>query len=163
MIAGKVIEAGMANRTIRTVENRRRFLELVGETGNVRDACRALDLHRTTVYDWRREDADFAAAWDEAIALGTEGMEDEARNRAINGSDVLLIFMLKALKPDKYRERSTVEMHTTIRHELRTLPLDELRARLDQLRLEQDGSLARPVAKPTLIEGNVIDIDDHRD
>ncbi len=139
----------MANRTIRTAVNRSRFLEMLGETGNVRDTCRALDLHRPTLYLWRQDDPTFAAAWEEAIALGTEGLEDEARNRAINGSDILLIFMLKALKPEKYRERSTVDINQTIRQDYRNLPIEELRRRLDELRAEQD--------RTPLIEGNVIE------
>jgi hypothetical protein len=139
----------MANRTIRTAPTRARFLETLGTSGNVSDTCRTLDLHRASIYDWRRDDAEFAAAWDEAVALGAEGLEDEARNRAINGSDILLIFMLKALKPEKYRERSTVDINQTIRQDYRNLPIEELRRRLDELRAEQD--------KTPLIEGNVIE------
>ena len=35
-------------------------------------------------------------------------MEAEARRRAMAGSDLLLIFLLKGLKPEKYRERHDV-------------------------------------------------------
>jgi hypothetical protein len=121
-------------RTIRTAENRERFLEAVRETGNVRDACRALHLHRPTMYAWRDDDPSFRDAWEEALAMGGEALEDEARRRAMNGSDILPIFLLKGLKPEKYRDRSTVDVNQTI---LRHVPMPELRKRLAQLRQEQ--------------------------
>ena len=38
----------------------------------------------------------------------TQELEAEARRRAMSGSDVMLIFMLKSLRPDVYRERQDV-------------------------------------------------------
>jgi hypothetical protein len=52
----------------------------------------------------------------------------------MNGSDVLLVFLLKGLKTEKYRDRSTVDVNQTI---LRRVPMPELRKRLAQLRQEQ--------------------------
>jgi hypothetical protein len=126
-------------RTIRTPQNRERFLEAVRNTGNVTQACDAIGLTRSAVYTWRDEDPSFADAWEAAHALGIEAMEDEARRRAFAGSDLLMIFMLKGAKPDKYRDRSTVDLNQTVTHDLRRVPMDELRKRLAQLRAEQDG------------------------
>ncbi|MCZ4315159.1 terminase [Comamonadaceae bacterium G21597-S1] len=98
-----------------------------GET--VRDAARTACVARCTAYRWRDDDAEFAEAWDDAIDAGTELMEREAIRRGMSGvtrpvfhkgkvcghlqeySDTLLIFMLKARRPDVYRERATFE-HT---------------------------------------------------
>jgi len=63
------------------------------------------------MYLWRREDPDFAEAWDEALEEGTDLLEDEARRRAMAGSDHLLMFILKSRRPAQYRERSVHE-HT---------------------------------------------------
>jgi len=70
----------------------------------------------------------FAAAWDEALEIATGSLELEARRRAQKGvlepvyykgkkvgavrkySDTLLIFLLKAHRPDKYRDN--------VRHEV---------------------------------------------
>lgn len=100
-----------------------RFLDALAEYGNVSAACRVAKVSRETVYRHKREDATFALAWDEAAVLGVESLEDEARRRAFKGvrkpvyqkgelvgyvqeySDTLMIFLLKAHKPEKYRER----------------------------------------------------------
>ncbi len=66
---------------------------------------------RGAMYLWRREDPDFAEAWDEALEEGTDLLEDEARRRAMAGSDHLLMFILKSRRPAQYRERSVHE-HT---------------------------------------------------
>lgn len=78
-----------------------------GET--VTSACQAEHIHRSTYYAWRAADSGFAAQADDAIESGTDVLEDEARRRAIAGSDTLLIFLLKARRPEKYRERYTPE------------------------------------------------------
>jgi len=120
----------MRGRTIRTPEKKAKFLAALRETGgNVGRACVTAGLVRRSVYDWREADAAFAVEWDEAVEFGTEELEEEARRRAFAGvdepvfykgdecgyvrkySDTLLIFLLKARKPDKYREnvKITVE------------------------------------------------------
>lgn len=102
------------------------FLEALSQYGNVSAAARHAGVSRNFVYSQRGTDAQFAAQWDHALTLGTEGLEDEARRRAFEGttreqpyfykgdevgrvvireySDTLLIFLLKAHKPEKYRE-----------------------------------------------------------
>jgi hypothetical protein len=57
------------------------------------------------VYQRRKEDADFARRWEEALEAGVEKLEETAWNRAVEGSDTLMIFLLKAHRPDKYLER----------------------------------------------------------
>jgi hypothetical protein len=91
----------MGQRTIRTAENRQHFLEGVRKTGNVTAVCEAMELARSAIYLWRDEDPAFAAAWEDAMALGVESLEDEARRRAFAGSDLLMIFMLKAVAHER--------------------------------------------------------------
>jgi len=92
--------------TTRTTPEKSRalFLTLLEETGNVTYAAAGASLDRSTVYRWRREDPEFRQAWTDANELGAYGMEDIARKRAAESSDVLLIFMLKGAFPEKYRE-----------------------------------------------------------
>lgn len=45
------------------------FLAALRRTGNVRDAARTLDFHRSTMVKRRNRDAAFAAEWDAALAL----------------------------------------------------------------------------------------------
>lgn len=109
-----------------------RFLEAFGETGIIRSACTAVGISRKTVYDWKRGDPDFLVAFQQAEIDSTELLEHEARRRAYEGtvrkrphfhrgklvgeeitqeySDLLMIFLLKARAPEKYRERTDVRM-----------------------------------------------------
>ena len=88
-----------------TLEKRGRFLQVLADGGSITLAAKAVGLTRFGMYQARDRDPDFKAAWDDALEGGTDGLEDEAISRAIKGkSDVLLIFMLKARRPKKYRE-----------------------------------------------------------
>jgi hypothetical protein len=85
---------------------------------------------RTTVYRWQEDDEEFAQLYRQAEIEATETLEAEAHRRAVFGvkkytpilhkgsvvyvveettySDTLLIFLLKARAPEKYRERFDV-------------------------------------------------------
>jgi hypothetical protein len=116
-------------RTIRTPKKRDRFLsELAAHEGDVSAACSAIGVGRRSIYDWRENDEDFAAAWDDVVEASTEKLEREAYRRAHDGveepvfyqgeicghvmkkSDTLLMFILKGRKPEKYRDNSKVEL-----------------------------------------------------
>jgi hypothetical protein len=105
---------------------RPKFLAALREYAVVRYACEQAKIDRTTAYK-ARTDAEgqptaFAAQWDEAHAEGIESLEQEAIRRGRYGvtksifyqgevcgsqqeySDGLLQFLLKAHKPEVYRE-----------------------------------------------------------
>jgi len=118
----------MANRTIRTAATRAQFLETLAATANVSRAIEATKAERTAIYAWRNEDPEFAKDWDAALDLGTDALEDEAVRRAHEGvdkpvyqggkhvgdvreySDTLLITLLKARRPEKFKDRSSTEL-----------------------------------------------------
>lgn len=121
----------MTNRVKFTAEKKQRFLAHLRETGNVTLSARAIGLPNRTIYDHRLSDPAFKAEWEAAIDEAIDVLEEEARRRAFAGvtrkkfhlgnpvrdpqtgqqyveqeySDVLLIFLLKAHRPEKYRER----------------------------------------------------------
>jgi hypothetical protein len=145
----------MNTRTNRTKDARETFLQALGQCGNVTGSCEALSISRTQVYYWRNTDPEFARQWDEAVALGGEALEDECRRRAMAGSDALMVFMLRALKPEKYREKAAVDVTMRTAVDVRNMTADEIRARLAELRAEQ--------GDPPMIEsGNIIDLDAQR-
>jgi hypothetical protein len=103
---------------------KKRFIASFRVTGNITESCQAVGIgSRTTIYNWQEHDAEFAGAFREAEIQSTELLEAEARRRASTGvdepiyhqgvpvgtitkySDTLLIFLLKARAPEKYRER----------------------------------------------------------
>lgn len=78
---------------------------------------------RQTINAWREKDADFAAAYTEAMENAADLLETEARRRAVDGveeplhyqgqifahvrrySDPLLLALLKATRPEKFKDR----------------------------------------------------------
>jgi len=119
----------MDARTRSQIRQKAVFLEDLARTGNVSLAVQACTVCRRTLETWRKNDPEFAEAWEDAVDTATELLEGEARRRAFEGwdepvfrqekqvgvirkySDILLIFLLKALKPNKYRDQATLE-HT---------------------------------------------------
>ena len=86
-------------------EAKAKFLVALAKTNSsVTMACEAGGIRRATIYAWRQQDEDFAKAWDSALEEGTDRLEEEAARRALNGSDVLLIFLLKARRKEKYAD-----------------------------------------------------------
>jgi hypothetical protein len=102
--------------------SREEFIEALAETGNVSVACKSIGASRRAMYHLREKDEAFAAAWNAALEMGADALEDEANRRAREGveepvfyrgtccgyvrrySDVLLMFLLKGLRPHKYRD-----------------------------------------------------------
>jgi hypothetical protein len=126
------------------------FLARLAQGWSVTDAAHGVGIVQRTAYNHREPNqpeynAEFAAAWDAALEAGSDVLEDEARRRAVDGvtqekpifhrgaevgsivqteySDTLLIFLLKARRPEKYRERTdrrvthTSDTSITVRHE----------------------------------------------
>ncbi len=105
-----------------TPERQRQFIAALAAMGSVRGACRVVGMSHRHAYDLRfhPEAGEFCAAWDSAIANGLALMEDAACDRAINGEvtpimykdeqvgervrydNRLLMFLLRARKPDVY-------------------------------------------------------------
>jgi hypothetical protein len=82
-----------------------RFLELLATSCNVTLSARGAGVERMTAYRHYELFPDFARAWDDAKDAAVEVLEAEAWQRARKQSDTLMIFLLKAHKPEKYREQ----------------------------------------------------------
>lgn len=90
-----------------------RFYTLLSETGNVTASAAGAGLGRTTVYEAMRTNEQIRERIEDAKEEATERLEHEARRRAVAGSDVLLIFLLKALKPAVYRDNFRATLQTS--------------------------------------------------
>ncbi|HET8626735.1 MAG TPA: hypothetical protein VFL91_04920 [Thermomicrobiales bacterium] len=84
---------------------KRAFLAAFAENGNASRAAALAGVHRAQHYRWLAADPDYAAAFREAREHAADRLEEEARRRALAGSDTLLIFLLKGARPEKYAER----------------------------------------------------------
>ena len=109
------------------------FLEDYVRWANISSACVAAGIHRNTYYNWRESDPKFDAACNLANEAATERLEREAWRRATEGSpyrrtsywhgepvgtdekveysDNLMMLLLRARRPDLYREK--VDMSVT--------------------------------------------------
>jgi hypothetical protein len=139
-----------------TGRRRKRFIEALAESGNVTMAARAAAVSRTGIYAHRGLDDEFAQAWSNAEQVAADRLEAEAWRRGVDGvaeplvsagrlvgdadgrplfvqrySDNLLLALLRAHKPEKFRERAAVEFDIS----------DRLAERLEAAR-------QRSIAKP---------------
>ena len=139
----------MAVRTARTIKKEDVFLQSLSEGMSVSASCQKASVPRRTVYEWRDRSESFKAAWEAAVEEGTDLLEDEARRRAVQGtekpvfyqgiqcgsireySDTLLIFTLKARRPTKYRDNAPLDIP-------RSNPLVDLSAMFDRKEREYE-------------------------
>ncbi len=112
-----------------TAEEKTSFIKKLRSTyGNVSKAAAAVKVSRHAVYCHRRQDEDFADAWDEAIAAGGDDLEELLHKHALKGVEehvyqggrligtnikfnhTLGLALLRRHKPE-YRERMTQDMN----------------------------------------------------
>ena len=86
------------------------FIERLRDSGNVRMSCEASGLPRSTAYYWRDRFVTFRNEWDDAMEDACDILEATAWQRAVKeGSDRLLMFLLKAHRREKYSDRVEVQ------------------------------------------------------
>lgn len=97
--------------------NKRAFLTAYSQTGGIKRSGLAARCAPSCHYYWMDTDPDYVEAFAQAQAMVGDMLEEEAIRRAMEFSDTLLIFALKAHKPDKYREQSKTDVNVTVRLE----------------------------------------------
>jgi len=100
------------------------FIEALADTGSVTAACKIVAMSTHGVYHLRRSPGaeEFRAAWQKALDLGVQRIEDVAMDRALNGveeplysygkligsrtryNDRLLMFMLRNRAPERFAQ-----------------------------------------------------------
>lgn len=110
------------------------FLDALAASGSVTRAAKRARISRMTAYNERARDPEFATAWDIAKDRGIDALEDEAIDRAFDGSDILLMFRLKAERP-KYRDKQPAGLSLTLEQlqQMSDHELDDLAAKLARL------------------------------
>lgn len=92
-------------QTIRTDRAREDFLSTLAASCNVSQACRSANISRAAAYEWRADDAGFAAAWSDAEGAAIDELEGVAYKRAMSGeSDRMIEILLKGHR-SKYRDK----------------------------------------------------------
>lgn len=90
----------MSNASEQLEQLKKRLLEKLPEAfGVVTVACEKAGIGRTTYYDWRKADPEFAAQADQIILNGREKLADLAENmlakKVAEGDTTSIIFALK--------------------------------------------------------------------
>lgn len=83
------------------------FLEALRESANVSASCQKAGICRDTAYKHREKNDKFAHDWEQALEEAVDTLETVAWRRARDYSDTLLIFLLKAHRPLRYRESAS--------------------------------------------------------
>ncbi|CAH1521298.1 Whole genome shotgun sequence [Vibrio owensii] len=116
----------MSRKTKRTRARDKRFFEALDDGATIGEAAKIAGYSRRSIYDYSAEDPSFAQQLDDSRMDIVERLEKEADRRAMEGvtdfksiktskdqykvipfvkySDSLLMFRLKALAPEKYRD-----------------------------------------------------------
>jgi hypothetical protein len=85
------------------------FLAHYARTLNVSESCERARVSRSTVYRHRARFAGFRRRWAELREGAVDALEAEARRRALSADDrashTLLMFLLKAHRPETYGDR----------------------------------------------------------
>lgn len=111
-----------------TPKKRAEFLDYLRDGWSITASAGKISVSRQAVYALKLADDEFAKEWQDAYESGTDVYEDEAKRRAIEGtekpvfyqgeivghireySDTLLIVALKARRPEKYRDNIKQEI-----------------------------------------------------
>lgn len=124
-----------------TPERQRGFIEALAETGSPKHAARTVGMTPEGAYLLRRhpEGEEFRKAWEAALALGVQRLEDIALERAIHGievpvysygklvgtrrvyNDALLMFLLRNRAPHRFAADSLHNLDAASRSSLERL------------------------------------------
>jgi len=154
-----------------TKDRREAFLRALADTGIVSLAAGIAGITRARAYQVRKADLLFAAAWEEAEEQAADRLEAEAWRRAVAGvpepivsagkivrdddgqpiairrySDALMIALLKARRPERFKDRAIIE------HDIADGLADRLEAARQRAIAASAGSVTRlPVTPPRLV------------
>jgi hypothetical protein len=93
------------SRRQRVTRWQRRFLQCLRVCPDISRACSKAGISRQTAYRTREQDPEFASLWAAAISEAVENLEALVFRKAAEGDTQLATWLLRAHKPEVYRER----------------------------------------------------------
>ena len=121
---GRVTEVALPDWPDGLTPSQERFLNAYSLGGSVSAAARTCEISRTNPYRWAESSPVFREALSVAKEYGVQRLEDWALARAMddmNPSDRLTEFLLKASRPEVYRERVDHRLTGQIEHRKRVI------------------------------------------
>lgn len=120
---------------------KRLFLEAFRESGIISQALMVSGVSRGQLRSALDKDPEFLEAFHDAKADAIDSLETEAVRRAKDGSDQLLMFLLKSHRPEVYRENHKIEVSGHLDVDHRSLLMEKLASMADALAAGQGMSL----------------------
>lgn len=104
------------------------FIESFRECGIISQALMYAGVDRKTLRTGLERDKDFLEEFHDAKADAIDSLETEAVRRAKDGSDQLLMFLLKSHRPEVYRENHKIEVSGHFEVDHKNALMDKLAA-----------------------------------
>lgn len=102
----------IGNKPETTARYKQRFLAKL-ELGNAAaGAAKLAGVARSTVFGWKKNDPEFALAWEDSVHAAVDKVETSLMRRAIKNSDTAAIAILKAYRPERYDRKAWNEART---------------------------------------------------
>jgi hypothetical protein len=106
---------------------KRAFLSAYSRCGSIQKAAKRAKVDRQSHYNWLRDDPDYVAAVEEAKTQGFDALEDMLNDAALDDRNITAaIFLLKANRPDKYKERSHMAVELPLTKRLIGVDIDDV-------------------------------------
>ena len=121
---GRVTELALPDWPEELTPSQKRFLNAYALGGSVSAAARSCEISRANPYRWAESSPEFTQALSVAKEYGVQRLEDWALSRAMddmNPSDRLTEFLLKAARPEVYRDRVDHRLTGQIEHRKRVI------------------------------------------
>src|ERR1700735_2042298 len=84
---------------------KRAFLSAFSRCGSISKAAKRAQIDRRTHYDWLHDDPAYMGAFAQAKIEAGDALEDRMMEMAFEGNVTAGIFLLKGLKPEKFKDR----------------------------------------------------------
>jgi hypothetical protein len=117
------------------------FIQAFRESGIISQALMYAGISRTVLRAGLEKDKDFLEEFHDAKADAIDSLETEAVRRAKDGSDQLLMFLLKSHRPEVYRENHKIEVTGHFEVDHKNALMDKLAAMAELVQPKQGVSL----------------------
>src|SRR5450755_1370245 len=81
------------------------FLAAFSRCGSLSKAAKRVRVDRRTHYNWLKYDPWYVQAFHQAVIEAGDSLQDKLTEMAFEGNVTAAIFLLKGLKPEKFRDR----------------------------------------------------------
>ena len=85
---------------------KRAFLAAFSRCGSLSRAAKRAKVDRRTHYNWLKDDPWYVQAFQQAVIEAGDSLQDRLTEMAFDGNVTAAIFLLKGLKPERFRERT---------------------------------------------------------